>query len=123
MIRFNFCRLRATGAACATVFLMAAARLAAAGQSLSVLPVNLFLQPGQNATSLTVTNQASTETAIQIRVYAWNQTEGEDQLTASDAIVVSPPIISIAPQATQVVRLILRQPPRSQEATYRILVD
>ncbi len=97
--------------------------LTAPAQSLSVLPVNLFLQPGQNATTLTVSNQANRETAIQIRAYAWNQPNGDDQLTTSDAVVVSPPLASIPPGATQVVRLILRRPPQAQEATYRILVD
>ena len=37
----------------------------AAAQALSVLPVNIFLQPGQKATTLTVTNQGTTATAIQ----------------------------------------------------------
>jgi fimbrial chaperone protein len=98
---------------------------AGTAQALSVLPVNIFLQPGQKATTMTVTNQGSRETAIQIRAYAWNQPNSEDQLTTSDSVVVSPPIATIAPGATQVVRLILRLPPLSgdKEATYRILVD
>jgi len=98
--------------------------LAAGAQSLAVLPVNIFMPPGQMATTLTVTNQSNSETAIQIRGYAWNQPDGaDDQLTPSDAIVVSPPIATIAPGATQVVRLILRQPAQGREVTYRILVD
>ena len=90
---------------------------------MSVLPVNIFLQPGQKATTLTVTNQGSNSTAIQIRAYAWSQKDGEDELTASDDVVVSPPIATIAAGATQVVRLILRQQAAGQEGTYRILVD
>jgi len=99
--------------------------VAAGAQSLSVLPVNIFLPPGQRATTLTVTNHGNSETAIQIRAYAWNQPDGEDQLTTSDVVVVSPPLATIAPGATQVIRLILRLPPLSgdPEATYRILVD
>jgi fimbrial chaperone protein len=107
--------------AAALVVLLAG--LAARAQSLSVLPVNIGLTPGQKATTLTVTNQGNSETAIQIRAYAWNQRSGEDQLTTSNAVVVSPPLASIAPGATQVVRLILRQSPQGREATYRILVD
>jgi fimbrial chaperone protein len=97
--------------------------LPAAGQSLSVLPVNILLTPGQKATSLTVTNQGNSETAIQIRAFSWSQTSGDDQLTPSDAVIVSPPLATIGPGATQVVRLILRQGPQDREATYRILVD
>ena len=114
---------------------MAAARVLAAiffawtsgqlarSQSLAVLPVNVNLAPGQSTTTMSVTNQANSETAIQIRAYAWIQSNGEDQLTSSDAVLVSPPIASIAPGATQVVRLVLRKTPQGQEATYRILVD
>ena len=37
--------------------------------------------------------------------------------------MLSPPLATIAPGATQVVRLILRQSPQDREATYRILID
>ena len=99
------------------------ASLAARAQSLAVLPVNVLLAPGQSAATLTVTNHGNSETAIQIRGYAWNQPNGEDQLAASDALVVSPPLVTIAAGANQVVRLILREPPQGQESTYRILLD
>jgi fimbrial chaperone protein len=90
---------------------------------LSILPVNILLSPGQKAAALAVTNQGSSETAIQIRAYAWNQKDNDDQLTASDSVVVSPPLATIAPGGTQIVRIILRQPPQAREATYRILID
>jgi fimbrial chaperone protein len=38
-------------------------------------------------------------------------------------VLVSPPLTSIAPGASQVVRIILRQPPQGREATYRIVLD
>ncbi len=107
----------------AAILIACATGVAARGQSLSVLPVNIFLQPGQRATTLTVTNNGNSGTAIQIRGYAWNQKDDDDPLTPSDTVVVSPPLASIAPGETQVVRLILRQSPQGQEATYRILVD
>jgi fimbrial chaperone protein len=96
---------------------------AAAAQSLSVLPVNIFFVPGQKASSLTVTNTGTTDTAVQIRAYAWSQPDGKDQLTPTDAVVLSPPLATIAPGASQVVRLILRQLPQGREAAYRILID
>jgi fimbrial chaperone protein len=95
----------------------------ATAQSLSVLPVNVLFAPGQKASSLTVANTGTAETAIQIRAYAWNQKDGDDQLSDSDAVVLSPPIARMAPGASQVIRLILRQAPQGREATYRILID
>jgi len=106
-----------------TVLLLLAAGLTAGAQSLSVLPVNVFLPTGQNAATLTVTNHGDHETAIQIRPYAWNQPDGNDQLDATRALVISPPIATIPPGGSQVVRLILRQPPQDRESTYRIIVD
>ena len=97
--------------------------VAARAQSLSVMPVNIYLAPGQSATTLTVTNQGTTKTSVQIRAFGWSQEGDGDQLAPSDAVVVSPPIASIDPGASQVVRLILRQAPQGHEATYRILVD
>jgi fimbrial chaperone protein len=92
-------------------------------QALSVTPVNVFLSPGQRATTLTVSNTAEKEISTQIRAYAWNQKDGEDQLTASETVVASPPLATIAPGSSQVIRLLLRQPPAGRECTYRILVD
>jgi fimbrial chaperone protein len=97
--------------------------MASDAQSLSVLPVNILLGAGEKATSLTVTNQGTTKTSIQIRTYAWSQENGEDKLTDSDNVIASPPIVSIAPGASQVIRLVLRQSPQGREATYRILLD
>jgi fimbrial chaperone protein len=95
----------------------------AQAQALSVLPVNILFSSGQKATSVTVTNEGSSETAVQIRAYAWSQKDGDEQMTASDAVLLSPPLATIAAGTSQVIRLILRQPPQGREATYRILVD
>jgi fimbrial chaperone protein len=111
------------GKATAVVAIVLLTGLAAGAQTLSVLPVNIFLPPGQKATTLTVTNPGKTETAIQLRAYAWNQSGDDDPLTATAAVGVSPPMATIAPGASQVVRVILREPPQDREATYRILVD
>jgi fimbrial chaperone protein len=119
------CKCKATGCALAAILVFLPTRLAADAQALTVVPVNIFLQPGQKATTLTVTNQGSSKTAVQIRAYAWSQHDGEDQLTHSEEVVISPPIASIAPGANQVVRLVLRTSAQDadREATYRVLID
>jgi fimbrial chaperone protein len=116
-------RIIAVAKALAAILVIPMTSLAVGAQALSVLPVNILVQPGQKAATLTVTNQGTGETAIQIRAFAWNQPDGKDQLTTSDAVIVSPPLASIAAGATQVVRIVLRQSPQSSEDTYRILVD
>lgn len=113
----------AAGKALAAILIVLLTGLTAGAQSLSVLPVNIFFMPGEKATSLTVTNSGTSTTAIQIRAYNWNQKDNDDQLTDSSAVLVSPPLVTIAPGAQQVIRLILRQSPQDREDTYRILLD
>jgi fimbrial chaperone protein len=107
----------------AAIFFILLTAPTARAQALSVLPVNVFLSPGQRATTITVTNEGKSETAIQIRAFAWNQKDNDNQLVATEAVAVSPPIASIAAGGSQIIRLILRQPAQDREATYRILVD
>ena len=120
----NWESLRCTAAvkiaAAVTLF---AASYAACGQGLSILPVNVFLAPGQRAASLTLTNNGEKPTSMQVRAYDWSQKNDEDQLVDSRVIVESPPLFTIPPKGTQVVRLILRQAPVGSEATYRIVLD
>jgi len=122
-LRNSFRRMAAALALASAAVILFLPLPAATAQSLSVLPVNILFLPGQKASSLTVTNTGTSETAIQIRAYAWSQKDGDDQLADSDAVVLSPPIARMAPGASQVIRLILRQAPQGREATYRILVD
>ncbi len=122
-LRNSFRRMAAALAYAGAAVILFLAGPVAMAQSLAVLPVNILFSPGQKASSLTVTNKGTSETAIQIRAFAWTQTAGDDQLTESDAVVLSPPLATIAPGASQVVRLILRQLPQGREATYRILID
>ncbi|MGA3129620.1 MAG: fimbria/pilus periplasmic chaperone [Terracidiphilus sp.] len=110
----------ARNAAAVALFL---AGYAACAQGLSILPVNVFLPSGQRAASLTLTNHGDKPTSMQVRAYDWSQKDDADQLIDSKVIVLSPPLITIPPGGTQVVRLILRQPPVGGEATYRILLD
>jgi fimbrial chaperone protein len=92
-------------------------------QALSVLPVNVHMAPGEQAATVTVSNQGNAQTSFQIRAYKWNQDGDTDELTVSNEVVVSPPIATIGAGQSQLVRLILRQPPQSREATYRIILD
>lgn len=115
--------LRLTAARIAAAVAIFLAVRPAGAQALSVMPVNVFLSPGQRTATLSVTNSGDKPTSIQVRAYDWSQKNDEDQLTASKVVAVSPPLVTIAPTATQVVRLILRQPPAGGEATYRIILD
>ncbi|WP_158615516.1 molecular chaperone [Acidipila sp. EB88] len=108
--------------AVASVLLLPGAGLAGA-QALAVMPISVALLPGQKATSLTVVNKGQTATSVQIRVYGWSQSDGDDHLVASDIVMASPPIATIAPNASQTIRVVLRRSPEGEEETYRIILD
>src|SRR6478735_4896835 len=94
----------------------------ACAQEISVDPINVRMAPGQGAAILTVVNQGNRETSFQIRAFGWQQNQlGGDQLTPTDELLASPPLATVAPGATQIVRLVLRHLPQIREATYRIL--
>ncbi|MDO8455798.1 MAG: fimbria/pilus periplasmic chaperone [Burkholderiaceae bacterium] len=104
------------------IALMFSASLAHAG-TFSVSPVRIFLQPRDRATAITITNDGSTEVVLQADVYDWRQLpNGEDDLQLTEDLVVSPPIIKLAPGARQVVRLArLNVSPPTTQLTYRLI--
>jgi len=115
---------RVTAMLCSSIAVVVfLAAIPAHAQSLSVLPVNVFLQPGERAATLTITNSGPKPTSVQIRAYDWTQKDGEDQLTDSEGVILSPPLANIEPGASQVIRLILRKPAETTECTYRVILD
>ncbi len=106
----------------AGLFILTAA-MGATAQTLSIQPVTIQLPPGQMATTLTVGNQGTSPTSFQIRAFAWTEQKGEDALSPTRVITVSPPLGTIPPGGKQVVRLVLHQKPAGKEETYRIWLD
>lgn len=90
----------------------------------SVTPVRIFMTPRDRATAITVTNEGDEELVMQADVFTWKQKPGgEDDLQLSEELVVSPPILKLAPRARQVVRLATLKPASGPEqATYRVII-
>jgi len=98
--------------------------LPAAAGTFSVTPVRIFMSPRDRATAVTVTNDGDDELVMQADVYTWNQkASGEDDLALSEDLILSPPILKIAPHSRQVVRLAMVSPPKGDgQHTYRMIV-
>jgi fimbrial chaperone protein len=90
----------------------------------SVTPVRIYMTPRDRAVAITLTNEGDTEVALQADIHSWKQTaDGRDELVLSEDMILSPPIIKLAPKARQVVRLaLLRAFDPSQQLTYRLIV-
>lgn len=110
-------------AAAAGLLALAAWSCAPAGV-FSVTPVRIYMAPKDRAVAVTITNDADEAVVLQADVYEWKQTsDGQDELTASEDLILAPPIIKLAPKARQVVRLARLQPPdASRQLTYRLIL-
>lgn len=115
--------MRPTLAGAALLAALLAVPRASRAQALEVAPVNVLLPAGAMATTLSVINRGAQPMPIQVRAFAWDQRGGIDHLTRTNDLMVSPPIVVVAPGAAQVIRLVLRRPAGSVEQAFRILLD
>jgi fimbrial chaperone protein len=109
--------------ACALAAVVFLASLASAS-GLQVSPIGLRLLSAAQADALWLTNTGSEPIHVQVRVFRWSQANGKDVLEPSRDLVVSPPMVTIAPGDRQMVRVIRQVPaPSGTEASYRVIVD
>jgi len=84
-------------------------------------PVRVELTPEQQTAAITVKNGSDQPTSIQIQAVAWSQLDGKDVYTPTRELLVSPPIVTIAPKGEQIIRVALRRKAdTTNELTYRI---
>jgi fimbrial chaperone protein len=116
-------RRRVLATAGGLVLLAAAPRAARAAQ-LEFVPITIHTMLGSAATTLQVINHGGGSSVMQVRAFAWQQTpDGDDSLVHSDAIVVSPPMFTVAEGDNQIVRVVLHTAPGPTELAFRILLD
>lgn len=109
-------------ARCATLCVVAllAPQLALAADW-NVDPVRIELSPEQQTAAIIVRNESDQPSSMQIQAVAWSQVDGKDVYTPTRELLVSPPVVTIAPKSDQVIRVALRrQADASKELTYRI---
>jgi fimbrial chaperone protein len=108
----------------ALVFAVCAFGARADADGIMVSPVSIVVAPGQMAAALTIVNNGDREVSFQIRSFAWQENRaGDVELSPSTDLLVSPPLGTIAPGATQTARLMLVHAPQDREISYRILFD
>ena len=104
----------------------AAQEEAAPGRPGSILiwPVNPVIGADDRAAALWLENPGGAPTTLQIRIYAWAQADGGNVYAPQDAILGTPPIVTIAPGERQLIRLTrtAASPARTEQA-YRVVVD
>ncbi|WP_231757239.1 fimbrial biogenesis chaperone [Microbulbifer elongatus] len=87
-------------------------------------PIMVQIGAGAKASRLRLSNTGDAQLSAQVRIFHWQQVDGEDQLTPSDAVVASPPIVQLAPGAEQIVRIVRLGPPAiEKDHNFRLVVD
>jgi len=90
----------------------------------SVTPIRIYMTPKDKAVAVTINNDGDEEVVMQADVYLWKQkSNGEDDLTLTEDMFLSPPIIKLKGKSHQVVRLArMNRTPSEQQLTYRMIV-
>lgn len=90
----------------------------------TVTPVRIYMSPRDRAVAVTVTNDGDSEVVLQADLHTWKQkSDGTDELVLTEDLILSPPILKLAPKARQVVRLARLVPPdMSRQLTYRFIL-
>lgn len=110
----------AIGAACACALWSACA----AGASLEVNPVRLTLSRAQLVAALTVRNAGDRPAVLHLKLMAWAQDGAADRYAPTRELLATPPIFTLAPGATQTVRVGLRRAiDAERELAYRLYLQ
>ena len=92
--------------------------------SLTLSPVRIELSAARPYAVLRVTNNGAEPVTLHARAFRWSFDERDDVLTATDDLILNPPMATLPPKAVQVVRIGLRAPNQTAtELTYRVIVE
>lgn len=125
MIRFPSLRSRLSPFIALAALVGSMLALGAQAASLQISPVSISLRANQAAGGINLQNLGERPVYGQVRVFAWDQRNGDDVLTPTDELVASPPIIEVGAKGSQTIRLVRKGGAAGSgaERTYRLLID
>jgi len=106
------------------LIVLATAAPAVAG-SFSISPIRVELSAQQRTEALTVRNESGDrEVVVQAQAFAWSQRDGQDVLSETRDVIVTPPVFTLAANAQQIVRVAVRRPADAKrELSYRLILQ
>ena len=97
--------------------------VAAAG-GLGVSPIRIHLSDGMPTAAMTLENNSARATVVQLQLLAWEAKGEQDSYQPTEELVASPPIATIQPGETQIVRVGLsRDVDPQRELAYRLYIE
>lgn len=107
---------------CSLLLGLAGAGSASAG-AFHVNPVRVTLSAERSVAALTVRNTGSEPTVVQLEPVGWSQQGQDDVYAPTQELLATPPVFSIPPGGSQVVRVGLRRAPDPRmELSYRLFL-
>ena len=107
--------------------LLAACMLVSAptlASTFNISPIRAQLTAGHRTEALMLTNVEDSPVVVQVRVVSWSQKDGAEQLEDTRELLSTPPVLQIAANSQQVIRVALRRDPDpTQELTYRVIFE
>ncbi|TJY62865.1 molecular chaperone [Sinimarinibacterium sp. CAU 1509] len=105
------------------VLLLALGTTGVHANGVKVTPVRLYLGAHERSTAVTLNNGTAQTKRFQVEVQQWSQVDGNDVLQESSQVIANPPLFSLKPDQTQVIRIgFLKLPDQPSEQAYRIFV-
>lgn len=92
----------------------------ASAASFQVTPMLGDVPPDQNMQAVTIRNTGDAPLTIQVDAYRWSQEENQDRTAPAENLMVVPPITTIRPGGSQLVRFAFRGASRKREHAYRV---
>ena len=115
-------RLLATAASIAAATLLPIG--AALAGAFNVSPVRVELSAQNRTQALTVRNEGGEPSVVQVQLYAWSQEAGQDILQETSDLLVSPPVFTVQPGQSQLLRVALRSAPDpARQLSYRAVLQ
>jgi fimbrial chaperone protein len=105
------------------VLALAGTAASSGAASLSVAPTRVELDAGDPAAVVTLQNNAADPVMVQVQTFAWPRSPASADLEPTRDLLAVPPVIELAGNARQIVRVALRTPlPGDRERAYRLLI-
>jgi fimbrial chaperone protein len=91
--------------------------------SFSVSPLRVEFGPQQKTGALTIKSRQDSEVVVEAQVMLWEQVDGEDRLTPTRDVLISPVVFKLPPDGSQLVRVALqRAADPKRELSYRLIL-
>lgn len=101
-----------------------ASPIPASAGAFSVNPVRMDLSAKQPVASVTVRNDGAEATVVQLELMGWAQADNNDVYDPTSELLATPPLFTVPPGGSRVVRVGLRRRPDPlHELTYRLYLQ